>query len=90
MLMVARLNDTLMNDHKWSANLHRRDSTLAVMSKQSNGDGDVGLHISHQLAELRRQVTMKTVYTEDLEYLHNALVRLETHPYSRTSTSKDD
>lgn len=88
--IVAKLNDTVMNDHKWSANLHRRDSTPAVMSKQSNGNVDVGLHISHQLAELRRQVTMKTVYTEDLEYLHNALVHLETHPDSWTSISKDD
>lgn len=90
MLMVARLNDTVMNDHKWSANLHQRVSTPAVMSKQSNGNVDVGLHISHQLAELRRQITMKTVYTEDLEYLHNALVHLETHPDSRISISKDD
>ncbi|KAL6184898.1 hypothetical protein ACLB2K_046297 [Fragaria x ananassa] len=88
--ILAKLNDTVMNDHKWSANLHQRDSIPAVTSKQSNASLNVGLHISHQLAEVRRQVSMKTVCVEDLEYLHHALLHLEAHPDSMTSISKDD
>ncbi|PRQ21676.1 hypothetical protein RchiOBHm_Chr7g0241871 [Rosa chinensis] len=88
--IVAKLNDTVMNDHEWSAKLHHRDSTPAVMSKESNGNFNVGLHLSRQLAEVKRQVIMKTVCIEDLEYLHNALVHLEAHSCSRTSISKDD
>ena len=88
--MAARLNDTVMNDHKWSANLHQRDSADAVISEQCNANLDVGLHISNQLAELRRQFNMKTVCVEDLEYLHNALVHLNARPDSRTSITIDN
>lgn len=88
--MVVRLNQTVVNDHKWSANLHSRDSASAVTSKQINANCNLGLDISHHLGDLRSQISMKTVCIEDLEYLHNALLHLEAQPDRSSSIPNSD
>ncbi|KAM1257468.1 hypothetical protein TB2_031006 [Malus domestica] len=61
--IIKRLNQTIVNGHKWSAGLHGRDSSPEAMSKQSNANYDLRLEISRQLAAVRREVTRKTVLT---------------------------
>ncbi|RXI02500.1 hypothetical protein DVH24_002578 [Malus domestica] len=61
--IIKRLNQTIVNGHKWSAGLHGRDSSPEATSKQSNANYDLRLEISRQLADVRREVTRKTVLT---------------------------
>ncbi|XP_034227170.1 uncharacterized protein LOC117636662 isoform X4 [Prunus dulcis] len=88
--LIRKLNQMVVNDHKWSANLHSRDSTPAVTSKQINANCDLGLDISHHLGDLRSQISVKTVCIEDLEYLHNALLHLEAQPDRSSSIPNSD
>ncbi|KAM2787541.1 hypothetical protein PS2_008304 [Malus domestica] len=82
--IIKKLNETMVNGHKWSADLHGRDSSAEVRSKQSNANYDLRLEISRQLADVRREVTRKTVCIQDLECLHNSLLHLEgeAHPHT--------
>ncbi|XP_050141318.1 uncharacterized protein LOC126617328 [Malus sylvestris] len=93
--IIKRLNQTIVNGHKWSAGLHGRDSSPEAMSKQSNANYDLRLEISRQLAAVRREVTRKTLCLQDLECLHNALLHLEggssshhQHPEVFTTTTQ--
>ncbi|KAL6271916.1 hypothetical protein ACE6H2_028827 [Prunus campanulata] len=88
--LIRKLNRTIVNDHKWSANLHSRDAAPAVTSKQSNANCDLGLDISRHLGDLRSQISVKTVCIEDLEYLHNALLHLEAQPDRSSSIPNSD
>lgn len=76
-----RLNDTITDGHGWSAHLLARDST-----NNEDVKCKLGLQISSHLAELKKQVYMKKIETEDLEYLHSSIVHLEETPCLESST----
>lgn len=88
--LIRKLNQMVVNDHKWSANLHSRDSAPAVTSKKINANCDLGLDVSRHLGDLRSQISGKTVCVEDLEYLHNALLHLEAQPDRSSSIPNGD
>lgn len=73
--ILEKLNDTITDGHRWSAHLLARDST-----NNEDAKCKLGLQISSHLAELKRQVYMKRIEAEDLEYLHSSIVHLEETP----------
>lgn len=89
--MLVRLKQTTVDDRKWSAQLHHTDSTRAGTINHEDGNFNLGIQISRNLADWKRQTLMKVVCMEDLEYLHNALMHLEAHsdhPYYRHNNEK--
>ena len=50
-----------------------------IMTK--NGNDDLGLKISGHLAELKKEMYLKKICAEDLEYLHHSVLHLENHPF---------
>uniref|UniRef100_A0A5B7BG13 RRM domain-containing protein n=1 Tax=Davidia involucrata TaxID=16924 RepID=A0A5B7BG13_DAVIN len=78
--ILKKLNDTVIDDCQWSAHLLPRDFTPVVMTNNEDAKYKLGLQISSDLAELRRDIYMKKNYSEDLEWLHLAIVHLESGP----------
>lgn len=83
MPLVVRLNRTSMDDCKWTACLHSRDSTSEVMSNKDYTQSNLGLQIISHLDDLETQMSLKKVYVEDLKILHHDLMHLEALPASR-------
>ncbi|KAF3436522.1 hypothetical protein FNV43_RR23614 [Rhamnella rubrinervis] len=73
--ILQKLKQTTVVDHKWSAQLHHTDSTPAGIINQDDGNFNLGVQISRNLADWNRQA----VYVEDLEYLHKSLMHIEAH-----------
>ncbi|XWS31800.1 hypothetical protein CRYUN_Cryun23aG0107200 [Craigia yunnanensis] len=76
---IVRLNSTVIDVSKWSAQLQNSESPSMTMIK--NGNDDLGLKISGPLAELKREIYLKMICAEDLEYLHHSVLHLENHPF---------
>lgn len=83
--ILQKLNDTIADGHRWSAHLLARDST-----NNEDAKCELGLQISSHLAKLKRQVCVKKIEAEDLEYLHSSIVHLEETVDTSTSWVEGD
>ncbi|XP_059659385.1 uncharacterized protein LOC132306147 [Cornus florida] len=87
--ILKKLNGTVINDCRWSANLLPSESSPLVMTDSEDAKCDIGLQISTRLAELKEEICMKKIYFEDLESLHAAIMHLEDH-HAVSDTSSID
>ncbi|XVF72713.1 hypothetical protein PTKIN_Ptkin12aG0142400 [Pterospermum kingtungense] len=78
--ILNKLNSTVMDESKWSAQLEHGESRSTEMTENGNAQDDFGLKISGHLAEVKREVVLKKIYAEDLENLHRLLFHLENDP----------
>lgn len=83
----VRLNYSIMDGCKWTACLHPEEAASGVTTNNDYTRYELGLQISCHLADLKRQMWMKKVHTEDLEWLHHSLMHLEAHPASKEEVS---
>jgi hypothetical protein len=88
MPLVVRLNHTSMDDCKWTACLHSRDSASEVMTNKDYTPRNLGLQIVSHLDDMEAQMSMKKVYAEDLKILHHSLMHLEAHHARRERSSQ--
>ncbi|GAV86793.1 hypothetical protein CFOL_v3_36005 [Cephalotus follicularis] len=80
--ILKMLNNTTMDDCKWSAILELKESTPVVVTDSNRNDSrcQLGYQIGSQIDDLKRQLNVKRVQLQDLEYLHHALVHLQLQP----------
>ncbi|KAE8009392.1 hypothetical protein FH972_005830 [Carpinus fangiana] len=86
--ILTKLNHTSMDDCKWTACLHSRDSASEVMTNKDYTPCNLGLQIVSHLDDMEAQMSMKKVYAEDLKILHHSLMHLEAHPERRERSSQ--
>ncbi|KAB1200698.1 hypothetical protein CJ030_MR8G026868 [Morella rubra] len=85
--ILKKLNYSIMDGCKWTACLHPEEAASGVTTNNDDTRYELGLQISCHLADLKRQMWMKKVHTEDLEWLHHSLMHLEAHPASKEEVS---
>lgn len=79
--ILRRLNGTKFDGRQWSAHVLAKDETASeAMNNIEDANCKLMLQMSDRFAELKRQMNMKKVYSEDLAILHHALLHLECQP----------
>ncbi|ERN16778.1 uncharacterized protein LOC18445104 [Amborella trichopoda] len=76
--ILKKLNDVVMDDCQWSAQLLSWDSPNTINT--SDDQGSVGSLISNHIQEIRKQLQEKMIDLEDLEELHLAIEHLRDSP----------
>ncbi|XP_017238301.1 uncharacterized protein LOC108211260 isoform X2 [Daucus carota subsp. sativus] len=83
--ILAKLNDKIVDNCKWSAHLLLNTSSPEEVSK--NERIQLGLQVSNQLKMLKTEMSTRKVYAEDLEYMHMAIMHLEEQHHIGSTTN---
>ncbi|KAK9035605.1 hypothetical protein V6N11_077640 [Hibiscus sabdariffa] len=79
--ILKKLNSTVMDESKWSADLQHSESPSMAKTESGNAeDDDLAFKIGGHLTDLEREILMKKIHVEDLQHLHSCLLHLEDHP----------
>uniref|UniRef100_A0A2P2P121 Uncharacterized protein LOC105137957 isoform X11 n=1 Tax=Rhizophora mucronata TaxID=61149 RepID=A0A2P2P121_RHIMU len=78
--ILTRLNNTTMENCKWSAHLQAGESTSLLMAEDENTPQDMGIKFMRCLEDLKQQLALAEVYRQDLKYIHSAIMHLQSHP----------
>ncbi|XP_011079588.1 uncharacterized protein LOC105163068 [Sesamum indicum] len=77
---LQRLDNSVVDYNRWSAHLLTDKSKSSEVSEHEEARQKLGLQIFECFAKLRRELSMKKVYLEDLEDLHASIVHIERRP----------
>ncbi|KAK8565527.1 hypothetical protein V6N13_020626 [Hibiscus sabdariffa] len=85
--ILKKLNSTVMDESKWSADLQHSESPSMAKTESGNAeDDDLVFKIGGHLTDLEREILMKKIHVEDLQHLHRCLLHLEDHPLKEDSS----
>ncbi|KAL3648094.1 hypothetical protein CASFOL_009062 [Castilleja foliolosa] len=81
--IIKKLNNTVIDSNKWSANVLTRKPPISNSSKASSDDEaryKLKTEIYDHFTELRKQFAMKRMHMEDLETLSLGIMHIEDFP----------
>ncbi|CAI9105495.1 OLC1v1004426C1 [Oldenlandia corymbosa var. corymbosa] len=76
--ILTRLNNTVINSHRWSATV--------LSDKEEDGDNSkLVLQLNNRVADLWSHLMTQKMWLEDLEYLHMGILHLQGLPTNADS-----
>ncbi|KAL0371511.1 UNVERIFIED_CONTAM: hypothetical protein Sangu_0469200 [Sesamum angustifolium] len=73
-------DNSVIDLNRWSAHLLTDKSKSSEVSEHEEARHKLGVQIFECFAKLKRQISMKKVYLEDLQDLHTSIVHIESRP----------